>query len=64
MSGMCNWMGVGMIVELGLSRRVVGLENKDDEFSFRHVESEEIGCLLKGSFLTGNWIPGSLNLKS
>lgn len=40
-----------MILELGLSRRMVGLENKDDDFSFRHVEFEEIGCQIKGSFL-------------
>lgn len=64
MSGMCTRMGVGMTLELGLTRRELGLENKDDEFRFRHVESEEIGCHLKGSFPVGNWLPRSVALRS
>lgn len=63
MSGTYNWMGVVLFLELGLTRRGLGLENKD-EFSCRHAEFEEIGCHLKGSFLVGKWIPGSVALKS
>lgn len=61
---MCNWMGVVLFLELGLSGRGLGLENKDDKFSFRHVKFEETAGHLKGSFPAGNWIPGSIAPKS
>jgi len=57
-------MGVVLFLELGLSGRGLGLENKDDEFSFRYVEFEETACHLKGSFPVSNWIPGSVAPKS
>lgn len=43
-----------------MARTGLGFEDKDVEFPFRHVEFELIGCQLKGGFLVGHWIRGSV----
>lgn len=64
MSRVGNWMGAVLFLKLGLIRRGLGLENQNDEFSFRHVEIEDTARHLKGRFPVGNWIPVFIAPKS
>lgn len=64
MSGLYSRMGVVLLPKLGLTRGGLGFEDKDVEFHFRHVKFEVVGWHLKGGFLVGDWVCGSVAQKS